>query len=856
MIGSGMWVVCWRAGLRPLIAHPRSSFLSVASIALGVAVFLSITIANRWAEESFRNAFAQITGKADLEIRGDLPETAFPTVQQCEGVAVATPLIETMVTLPDFPGESLHLVGMDPFTAEGVLSMDTGLEATGSGLAEWLGREETLAVAPEFLRKHHLLKGDEVRLQGPGTPRSLRIGFEIRSDTASAVTDGRVVAMDIGEAQEWLGTKGKLTAILLRMKKSADRNAVTERLRKALPATATVEPPAGRTKQVEVMLSAFRMNLTALSLVSLLVGMFFVGNAAAADVIRRRVSLGILRAVGVGRPMILGMVLAEAMLCGLIGAVIGIAVAPLLARMLAVPIAQTVTALYLPVEFRGGLPSLWEGAAGVVAGVGASLIAAWIPARQAAGVDPIRVLHPGAAPEIFSMPADRLVVGGVAALAAAFLLSLGALHGGLPLLGFGAAMLVLVGFSLFVPAVTILLAGCLRLLQPLLPGGSLLRLAADQSLRSLYRTAPTIASLAVAVSMMVGISVMIHSFRGSVIAWVGRTLTADLFIAPAANEVVGLVHTLPAGSAAWWEKRPGVNAVGTFREFEVRSREGEAVTLGVISGPARGSIDFLHGEGVRKTRDLFLGKGVALSESLARRLKLGPGGGLVLATPQGSMQMRVLDIYRDYTRDRGMALMGADFFRRVWGEQGIHSLAIEFASGATRQEIASEEKNFMDAFGGSEAFGCYTNRSLKARIVEIFNQTFAVTAVLRTISIVVAVGGVMLTLGMLVLERARDIGVLRAMGASSSQIIGMMLAEAGMIGLIASALGLLSGAALALVLTWVINKAFFGWSIDLAYPWRELVAMPFWMTGAAFVAGLIPAWRAASVSPGAALRMG
>ena len=114
----------------------------------------------------------------------------------------------------------------------------------------------------------------------------------------------------------------------------------------------------------------------------------------------------------------------------------------------------------------------------------------------------------------------------------------------------------------------------------------------------------------------------------------------------------------------------------------------------------------------------------------------------------------------------------------------------------------------------------------------------------------------MLTLGMLVLERARDIGVLRAMGASSSQIIGMMLAEAGMIGLIASALGLLSGAALALVLTWVINKAFFGWSIDLAYPWRELVAMPFWMTGAAFVAGLIPAWRAASVSPGAALRMG
>ena len=139
--------------------------------------------------------------------------------------------------------------------------------------------------------------------------------------------------------------------------------------------------------------------------------------------------------------------------------------------------------------------------------------------------------------------------------------------------------------------------------------------------------------------------------------------------------------------------------------------------------------------------------------------------------------------------------------------------------------------------------------------MEIFNQTFAVTAVLRTISMAVAVGGVMLTLGMLVLERARDIGVLRAMGASSPQIIRMMLAESALIGMIASVVGLVSGAVLALVLTWVINKAFFGWSIDLSYPWMELLAVPLWMTGSAVLAGIVPAWGAAAIRPAAALRM-
>ena len=849
-------LIVWRSTLRPLLRRPRSSLLSVLSIALGVAVFLSVTIANRSAAESFRRAFQQVTGLADLEIRGTVPEEILPAVQAMPGVAAATPLVEALVTLPDHPGETLHLVGVDPFSAHGLLSLQPGFGAAGGGhLGEWLRGGEGVAVTPGFLSRHRLAVGDRLRLQGAGAPRSLRIRFVIGGSEGDAAGD-RIAALDLAAAQEWVGRPGELTAILLRLTDVRKREDVVRRLREMLPADVSVEPPARRTERVEAMLSAFRLNLTALSLVSLLVGMFFVGNAAAAAVMRQQVSLGILRAAGTGRPLILGTVFAEAGVCGLVGSLLGILAAPLLAGVLAAPVATTVSSLYLPVEARGGWPSVAEATAGILAGVGAALLAAWIPARQAAAVDPTRVLHPGAAPELFPLRAARLALLGAGLLLLAAATSLWALHGGPALLGFAAAFCVLAGFSLAVPLVTDLSSRGLRrlLVRREAARGTILRLALEQTQRALHRTAPTIAALAAAVAMTVGISVMIHSFRGSVVAWTERTLNADLFIAPAANELLGLAHTLPDEAAAWWNNRPGIRSVGTFREFEARTPEGVPVTLGAVSGRARGEIDFLHGGVAAKTEALRNGRGVALSESLGRRLGLGPGSALTLQTPRGAVTLPVLDLYRDYTRDRGIALLSSETFRALWSKSGVHSLAIEFVPGTpdTQREALCAE--FLAAFGGREAAVCYGNRALRQRIAAIFDQTFAVTAVLRTIAIAVAVGGVLLTLGLLVLERARDLGVLRAIGASAGQILRVVLAEAAVIGLIASGVGLVSGAALSLVLTWVINKAFFGWSIDLAYPWGDLAVVPLWMTAAALAAGALPARRAAATPPAAALR--
>ena len=850
----------WRGAIRPLIRNPRPSVLGILSVALGVAVFLSITIANRSAMESFRQAFVLVTGRADLEIRGSIPEAAFPSVQRCDGVAAASPLIEMMVTLPDFPGESLRLEGIDPFTAQGLIGFDPTRSGESGELSAWLGETNAVAATPEFLAGHGLKQGEGIRLQGPGASRRMKITHLIGGSEAVA-SGGRVVATDIATAQEWAGCNGVISAILVKLRNPAERDEVAARLRILLPKDVTVEPPAHRSRQVEVMLSAFQLNLTALSLVSLLVGVFFIGNTAAAAVVRARVSLGILRAVGASRRDLFVLVLAEAFLGGLIGSILGILSAPPLASLMAAPVAQTITALYLPVEAHGGWPTSYEAIAAILAGVGASLVAAWIPAQQAARVDPKRVLHPGSAPELFPVPAARFAACGAGLLILAATFSVATLHGAPPALGFPAAFFVLAGFSLMVPVVTRWTSTVMGkgFAQCRGSGVAIQRIAVEQMLRNLHRTAPTIAALAAAVAMTVGISVMIHSFRGSVMDWAARTLTADLFIAPASNELLGLAHTLPEGTASWWSSRRDVVAVGTFREEQVRlaneRTNGEPVTLGVIDGPARGEIDFMGGDGVRKSAELARGGGVALSESLGRRLSLGPGDTITLQAPDGPLTLPVIDLYRDYTRDRGIALVHASVFRRHWNQRGVHSLAIVFRKGTENGMIEREKEAFLAAFGGKEAFACYSNAGLRARILEIFNQTFAVTAVLRSISIAVAFGGVMLTLGILVMERSRDLGVLRAMGAGDGQVIRLVLTEAALIGAIASVVGLFSGAALSLVLTWVINKAFFGWSIQLAFPWAELMFLPLWMTSTALVAGALPARTALSITPAASIRM-
>jgi putative ABC transport system permease protein len=841
--------------LRQVLRHARRhkllAALNILSVALGVCVFLAIMIANHSANRSFRAGVELLAGKANLEVRGPLDDTLFPALAKIPGVSAATPVVQGILTLPDHPGEYLRLLGVDPFTNPPFETFRmVWPDGSPVDVEAWLRERDAIALTRAFARKLGLQQGDILRVNASGRPAELRVRFVLEPDDPAALSDIRSASMDIGWAQELLGTVGRLDSVQLLLADGADPATVTAAARALVPADVVVAAPQQRSEQIGKMLASFQLNLTALSLVSLLVGMFLIYNTVSAAVVRGRREIGILRAIGTSRREIRALFLGEALVFGIPGIALGIIAAFPLAGLLVGAVGETISSLYVLVSIEKLAVTPWQIAAAALAGLASVLAAAWIPSGEATKVQVTRALHLGTAMEHYATIPNRWFVYGLACLVLAFAASWFALHTGPALLGFAAACLVTIGFAFLVPAATTAAGRLVSPLVNLLPRGTAWRLAARNLVRAMHRNSLTTAALMAAIAMTVGVSVMIYSFRASVDTWINRTIQADLFVTLAANEVTGFQTTIPDEVIAWLENHPLVESVDTFHEKRVPFR-GEEVFLGVIRGRMRGELEFTGGDNEGKAQLLRTPGHVAVSESFARRHKVAEGDTIELAAPGGRQTFRIAGIYLDYTRDQGVILMDRDNYVAHWPAVGAHTSGVNLHDPSQADTLGAELRT---QFGQDTEYAIYSNASLRQRIFEIFDQTFAVTYVLRTISVIVAVLGVSLTLTTLVTEREREIGIMRAIGSSSGQVRRAFLAESALIGVLASVVGLAAGACLAMVLTWVINLAFFGWTVQLRYPWDLMAWTPVWIIGAAALAGLLPAARASRIQPATALR--
>ena len=832
--------------LRHLRRHPLLALLNVLSVALGVAVYLATQIANHSANRAFAATVDLVAGKAELQISapaGRLPETVLPAVAAASGISAATPLVRGLVTLPDFPGEYLEILGIDVFTNEPFRTFDlANFEASGWDLERWLGRAGSLAVSQEFLNRHKLKRGDKIRARVNVVDHELEIGFVLRSEET---LDPHFAAMDIGWAQELFERRGELSAIQLRLADPRGRENAIAELRKILPPDASVAAPAQRTEEVDKMLGSFELNMTAMSLVSLLVGMFLIYNTVSASVIRRHREIGILRSLGVTRNEVRALFLGEAAVLGSVGAGLGLIGGVLLARILVGTVAETISSLYVLVSVKEVFLEPGIFAAAWAIGLASVLLSAWFPAHAAASMEPVRALEGGTGLERSFHLSSSWWISGLLSLALSGVLSFLALAVGPAWLGFGAAFFVLAGFSFLVPGLTShFSAGAgasFRALRRLRRKAMMeAELGAANLSRALLRNSITIAALAVAVAMTVGVSVMVFSFRKTVEAWINQTLIADLFVAPASNEVVGPDSFMPADAVQFLAHHPAVETIDTFREMDL-PMGAETVTVAVVRGSERRRFQFLRGDASAIMRRFREEPCVLVSESFARRHHLRDGESIKLTTPEDAREFPIAGIFYDYTRDQGIAYMSARTFTELWHDDRVNSVAVYLEKNGSAEELSAA---FRAAFSQKGEFVIYSNQSLRRRIFEIFDQTFVVTYVLLAIAVVVAVTGIFLSLTTLITERSRELAVFRAIGGSAAQIRKLVLWETGMIGTLAAAIGLVSGLCLALVLTGVINRAFFGWTVRLAFPWRSLALTPVWILAAALIAGLLPARRA------------
>lgn len=826
----------WWVVARDVRRHRLLALFNVLSIALGIAVWLAIRIANESATRSFQSSVELVAGRANLEVRGAVDETLWPRVAAVAGVQSATGVIEGVAPLADLPGEYLHVTGVDVFTAA-----DFQTYTIGGGFmpGDWLSTRGGVAVTGKFAREHGLARGAKLRAAVDGRIEELTV-LGLIEDGELPVSDSRFAVMDIGWAQELFRRAGKLDALLLRV--PGDVAPVSERVREIAPGL-SVAPPERRSAQVGKMVAAFQLNLAALSMVSLLVGVFLVYNTVSASVARRRVQIGIVRALGVSRGGVRALFVGEALLYAVPGVLLGAVAGVALADKLAAAVGQTVTSLYTLVNVERLWLAPGQFIVAAIYGIAAAVVGAWGPASDAAKVEPAITLRRGGEGRVQLARMRGLWAWGSALLAAGAGCGWLALNGAPAWVAFGAALAVLLAAACFAPAMLAAVGKCASLL------GTMPALVSRRLLRAARRNGITTAALAAAVAMFVALVVMVHSFRESLDAWIGKGLIADYFIAPAANETLGLTSYLPENAVPWLRARPEVLAADTFTEREA-TVNGAATRLAVIDGAYRGNLTFIEGDEKAAMARMFAGEAVVVSEPFARKLRVGVGSALELDAPGGRVAVTVAGVYADYSRDQGIAMMGSRLFRALWEKERAMSAAVYLQPGA---DGAALEREFRTAFADEGQFSIRTSRVLRERVMGIFEQTFAVTGILRTVAVIVAIAGVFLSMVTHVTERRRELALMRALGASPGWVGRLVLGEAALLGVAAALLGVLAGIPLAMVLTWVVNPAFFGWTIHFSLPIAPLLWTPVWLAGVAVVAAWWPSRVARSVGIAEAL---
>jgi putative ABC transport system permease protein len=829
--------------LRYFARHPALTALNIVGIALGVTVFLSIQIINHSALESFRASVDIVAGKADLEVIGDglrFDEMAYPVVANDPGIAAATPTVEDIASLTDYPGEYLQLLGIDIFSNGPLRTFELhDAQNQKPDIAGFLRDPKVIALTRKLSRRLGLRIGDPLRVETQAGTETFHVGYILDFGEDAPGADDHLSVMDIANVQENFRHVGKLSRISALLRPGADFNAVCAELRAKLPANVIVQAPDRRNRQIERMIGAFQLNLTALSLISLLVGMFLIYNTVATAVVRRRHEIGVLRALGLSGAQVQGLFMAEALVLGVAGCLLGLVLGVVMAGQLVGAVSQTITSLYILASIQNLFVSPWAVIAAMVLCLGAVLAAAWFPAREAALLPPIEALSVGHLEEESARSTGRWLAVGLGLLCLAILVGEISLHGGPVWFSFGAALFTLLGFAFFVPTMSVGFSRWVR------PRSIMARIAFGHFAQSLHRTSMAIASLVVALAMVVGISTMIFSFRTTVESWLNRSIQADLVIAPAANLLIGNREMVRPEVERIVAATPDIS-YDSFRELRVQLN-GQQVKLASVRLAVTRYIEkltFAQGNDQEAFNAAIDHGAVLVSQPFFRRFHLGLGDTIQLATPTGRHDFKIAGVYIDYTTEGGVILVDWQTYRKFWQDDAINGIGIyiDKKSGLTAAQLQAALRPKLAPYGD---YLIKSNRELRDQVFRIFDQTFSVTYILQTIGIIISALGIFLSLTILVAERRREISILRAVGASRGQIEAMVLWEAGIIGLLGSFLGIIAGLVLAWILSFVINVSFFGWTISWATPWRFLVALPFMVIGAALVAGYWPARQAA-----------
>lgn len=831
----------FRATRRHLSRQPLLTMLSVTGTALGVAVVLAVDLVNHSALRAFQLAERAVSGDATHTIvpaSSNIPDTFYRDLRVEYGFQESAPRVTGTVRTPN--GRTLQVLGIDPLA--GLSNSPLGRRSPESRIdpGVLIATKNAVVLTIPTARNLGVSSGDNLAVTGGGRQHALKVIGLLGGGGAAVEGLRHVLVVDVSTAQVLLDKIGGLSRIDLRLDRRERR-----RLESLLPASLELRASGSRSHAMEQMTRAFRMNLSALSLLALLIGAFLIYNTQTLFVLNRRETLAVWRTLGITRPQIVAMVIAEAVWLALAGGLLGCLAGMGLSRVLLDMVTRTIDDLYFSLQVTNIALDPVSIAKAYGLGLAAAMSAAALPALEASRIQSRLALSRSHV----ESSARRIRRVGVAVAVPMWLLAATILSVSQRSVaaGFSALFFIVAGFAFLVPGGLRVITRCaIPVLERCF--GWMGLWSARNILASMSRTQIAVTALTIALAATIGVSVMIQSFRLTVVHWLDNYLRADIYI----SRVEDNGASMPPGLLRRLRRQPGVDAMHTGRWRRLPT-EGEPTRLFVLNVNARGFENFqlVNRTNRNAWRAFSTDDAVMVSESYAYHHRLEPGDPLGLPTAQGDHRFTVIDVFHDYRSDRGRVVMHRDIYARYWNDPVIESIAVYLAPGTDGERFLADIEGEMLRGSGLVA---RSNRKIKNASLEIFDRTFAVTEVLRLLTLIVACIGILSALVAIQLDRSKEFAVLRASGLTRGELARVMMIEGGVMGTASAILSIPLGIALAAVLVFVINKRSFGWSMQLSLPWEPIFTALILGLVAGAVAAIYPAWRMNRQLPIANLR--
>ncbi len=834
--------------IRRFTGTPLRSLLVVFGIALGVAMLVATAAVNRSIHTAFVDAVGRVIGKSDLVVSGGeigIPAELLEEIADVEGVAHVAPVLQ--ITTRIASGGALLILGVDllgdrhflPFT-------DAGGDDLLEDPLELINDPRGILVSKRLAEQSALPVGGTIRILTPDGAEDFHVRGILVDEGPAASYGGQVAVMYLDGAQASFGRADRLDRIDVAVAAGQSITDVENRIRSIVGERGSVEEPGGRTRRLAAILRPLEVGVQVTGFIALLVGMLLIYNTVSIAVAQRRREVGILRAVGATKQSVVALFVLEALVLATPGSLIGLAIAGPIAQVALAKATPNVSQFYLPIRPEQPSVDLELALAGLALGLLAALFASWWPARRAASIDPIDAMR-----RVRDRRGDdgvphraMLACGLALSLPAVVFASLGTLWSGL-----AAIAVIVAGALLCAPAFVRLFGALARRIADAcfgVPGV----LAVDNVLRSLGRSALTVAALTVSVGSAVCIGSWARSLEVSLITWIDQTIPADLSVtcgSPLADQ-----QNVPfrADTIAQLEKIDGVREILPVR---IASQEIGGWRFQLVSQPAVAFFAALSAKGLALQvidgeplagRELEATPSVILSENAARRLGVKSGDAVEMPTPTGMKRLPVRAVIVDYTSDVGMAFIDRKWFTQYFQDDLVDTADLYLDPGADTDAVAAAVRAQLGGYG---SIFVSSSADLRREVRRIVVDAVAVTRSTDLVATIVALLGVVGMMLATVFDRIREIGLLRAIGATRRQIAIALVVESSFLGMAAALLGIMASIPMGLTFIHVVALDATGWRLDYHFPWHVAVEVGLLVATTAALAGVLPGRAAAQI---------